>query len=52
MIKFLLVGFPSPWRWARRRYWKRIFNGLTEAHKYLAEMGHIDPESLIERGEL
>jgi hypothetical protein len=52
MIKFLLTGFPSPWRWARRKYWLWVFEQLTGTQKYLAEIGKIDPKSLIERGEL
>lgn len=52
MIKFLLTGFPSPWRWSRRKYWKWVFEQLNGTQKYLAEIGKIDPDSLIERGEL
>jgi hypothetical protein len=52
VVKYLLAGFPSPWRWARRTYWRWVFEQLTGTQKYLAEIGNIDPESLIERGEL
>lgn len=52
IMKFILTGFPSPWRFARRKYWRWVFNQLTGTQKYLAEIGGIDPESLIKRGEL
>jgi hypothetical protein len=52
VIKFFMVGFPSPWRWVRRKYWLWVFEQLTGTQKYLAESGKIDPKSLIERGEL
>jgi len=52
MTKFLLTEITSPWRWARRKYWIWRFNKLTVTEKYLVEFLRIDPESLIERGEL
>lgn len=51
-MQFFLTGFPSPWRWARRKYHQNTFNKLTGTQQYLAEILGIDPESLIKRGFL
>jgi hypothetical protein len=52
LIKFFIVGFPSPWRWARRKYWLRVFDKTTDTQKHMARVYGIDPQSLIEKGEL
>jgi hypothetical protein len=52
IINFFMTGFPSPWRWARRKYWLWVFEQLTGTQKYLAEMLGVNPQSLIDKGKM
>lgn len=50
--KFLAVGFPSPWRFARRLYWYREFDRLSFSEQLQADMLGVSPSQLIARGHL
>lgn len=50
--QWLTVGFPSPWRWARRAYWRHKFNRMPKDAQAFAKRHKVDPASLIERGIL
>jgi hypothetical protein len=52
MKSYFMTGFPSPWRWVRRRYWRYRFNAMPSEFKTLAEIAGVSPDILIARGEL
>jgi hypothetical protein len=52
MIKFILTGFPSPWRAFRRWSVRRRFNKMSLMEQYLVESFGVDPDTLIKRGLL
>lgn len=47
IIIWVMARFASPWRHARRLYWKRIYNNLPKHRKRLMYENNMDPESLI-----
>lgn len=50
--QWLIAGFPSPWRRARRAYWRVKFNWMPKGAQTFAKWVKVDPDSLIERGIL
>ncbi len=49
---WMLTGFPSPWRYARRLYWRKVFSNLNGRLRALTKFLDIDPETLILKGKL
>ncbi len=49
---WLLTGFPSPWRYARRFYCQYSFNKLSYGEKWALMQSGVDPKTLTEKGDL
>jgi len=50
ILHWWLTGFPSPWRYARRRLCRKDFTNLPDFTQRAIRAWGDDPESLIRRG--
>lgn len=49
---WLLAGFPSPWRFLRRWYWRHHWEQMSDEGRAIAYVFGVDYDTLIKRGLL